>query len=227
MNGGQGGFATHYWDCCKPSCAWPDKPGSGPIESCDQNNNSFGGDYNQQSNCSGGGAFQCWGFHPRALNSRYAIGWAAFNSGQCGECYQLDFSGQSSSGYNDPGAASLAGKVMIVQVINTGGIAGNQFDLLVPGGGVGDFNACSTQWGGTDLGDQYGGWFTQCRNQNAGNNQGAVDCVKNKCNSNFSGKSDLLEGCLFWAEWAKVADNPSFNFAKVNCPSEITSVSKR
>ena len=35
---------------------------------------------------------------------------------------------------------SLNGKMMIVQVINNGGVGGDQFDLLIPGGGVGALN---------------------------------------------------------------------------------------
>ena len=51
---------------------------------------------------------------------------------------------------------SVAGKTMIVQILNIGGdVGGNQIDLLIPGGGVGAFNACSNQWGTSDLGAQY------------------------------------------------------------------------
>jgi hypothetical protein len=32
---------------------------------------------------------------------------------------------------------------MIVQIINNGGVGGDQLDLLIPGGGVGDFDGCS------------------------------------------------------------------------------------
>ncbi|MEI8634903.1 hypothetical protein P4S72_28405 [Vibrio sp. PP-XX7] len=42
----------------------------------------------------------------------------------------------------------MQGKTMIVQALNIGyDVSGGQFDLLVPGGGVGAFNACSAQWG--------------------------------------------------------------------------------
>ena len=51
---------------------------------------------------------------------------------------------------------------MVVQVINNGGVSNDQLDLLVPGGGVGALNACSTQWGTTDLGAQYGGFILGC-----------------------------------------------------------------
>jgi hypothetical protein len=52
---------------------------------------------------------------------------------------------------------------MIVKLTNTGSdVACNQFDLMIPGGGVGLFNACSRQWGTNDLGGQYGGFLAAC-----------------------------------------------------------------
>jgi len=217
----QDGHATHYWDCCKPSCAWPDQ---GSARSCDGNNNPIG-DPNTQSACAGGSAYQCWSMAPWSLSSTLAYGFAAHNDGSCGTCYQLEFTGTSSSGYDDPGSASLVGKVMIVQTLNRGGIGGGQFDLLIPGGGVGDFDACSSSWGTSDLGERYGGFFLACRNQNNGNLEAAKSCARSKCEQVFAGKADLLDGCLFWVDWANMADNPNFRYGQVNCPSEISSAS--
>ena len=45
-------------------------------------------------------------------------------------------------------STSIAGKKMIVQATNVGADVGEgQFDLAIPGGGVGLFNACTDQWG--------------------------------------------------------------------------------
>lgn len=42
---------------------------------------------------------------------------------------------------------------MIDKVTNAGGdVAGNQFNLMIPSGGVGMFSACSRQWGTNDSG---------------------------------------------------------------------------
>ena len=52
----------------------------------------------------------------------------------------------------------VAGKTMIVQSTNTGGDLGsNQFDLLMPGGGVGIFDGCSAEFGTALPGARYGG----------------------------------------------------------------------
>jgi hypothetical protein len=223
LQNGQDGHATHYWDCCKPSCAWPDQ---GSANSCTLENQSQG-NRDEQSGCFGGNAYQCWSMAPWAVSDTLAYGFAAFNAGSCGTCYQLEFTGTSSAGYDDPGAASIAHKIMIVQTVNRGGIAGSQFDLLVPGGGVGDFDACSRQWNAQgDLGERYGGFFLECRKQNG--DHGAIkQCARTKCESMFSegSEADLLAGCLFWVDWANVADNPNFKYGQVACPADISAVS--
>ncbi len=224
----QQGRATHYWDCCKPSCAWPDQ---GSAKSCTIDNQTHS-DPNVGSACSGGAqsgdAYQCWSMSPWAVSDTLAYGFAAFNEGSCGQCYQLEFTGVSSSGWDDPGSAAISNKIMIVQTLNRGGIDQGQFDLLVPGGGVGDFDACSTQWNATgNLGERYGGFFLECRNQNGGNHEGAKQCARNKCNEIFNedDQAELLAGCLFWVDWAHLADNPNFNYGPVECPEAISSVS--
>lgn len=35
---------------------------------------------------------------------------------------------------------------MIVQVVNSGGVSEGDFDIYTPAGGVGDFNACESQY---------------------------------------------------------------------------------
>jgi hypothetical protein len=107
---------------------------------------------------------------------------------------------------------------MIVQAINIGGdVDTHQFDLLIPGGGVGAFNGCSTQWGTADLGAQYGGFATTC-----GTN---VSCVTDRCNKTFAGKADLLAGCTWFTTWFNAANNPKIKYAEVACPQAITAKS--
>jgi hypothetical protein len=102
---------------------------------------------------------------------------------------------------------SIAGKSMIVQATNTGGDLGsNQFDISIPGGGVGIFNACTDQWNApsSGWGAQYGG------------------ISSNTC-STFP--KALQAGCGFRWDWFEGADNPEVEFERVECPAEIVAKS--
>lgn len=94
---------------------------------------------------------------------------------------------------------------MIVQATNTGDDVGEgQFDLAIPGGGVGQFNACTKQWGApaSGWGAQYGGLSSDTCNELP---------------------SALQDGCEFrFGDWFEGADNPDVDWKKVSCPKEIT-----
>lgn len=93
---------------------------------------------------------------------------------------------------------------MIVQATNTGGDLGsNQFDLAIPGGGVGIFNACTDEYNAppSGWGAQYGGISTD-----------TCDTFPDP----------LQAGCSFRFDWFEGADNPAVEFEQVACPSEIT-----
>jgi hypothetical protein len=217
---GSTGWLSRYWDCCKPACGWSGNVTSGsPVAACDQQNQSLGTVYTARSACdSGGTAYMCWGLVPWEVSSTLAYGFVAASGSTyvCGRCFQLQFTGTSYNG-SSSSTAGLSGKTMVVQVINNGGVGSNQFDLLVPGGGVGALNACSTQWGTTDLGAQYGGFLAGC--------SGNTTCVQQKCQTVFAGKPDLLAGCNWFLGWFGAADNPNVGFQQVACPSEITAKS--
>jgi len=185
--------------------------------------------YNEQSSCSGGGAFQCQDYAPWAVTSSLSYGFAATSSGDvCGRCFQIQFTGSSHNGGNDPGSAALKGKTMIVQALNIGyDVGGGQFDVLIPGGGVGAFNACSTQWGvsASELGAQYGGFLSQCKSQLGYSATSAQykACVKDRCQAIFAsrGLTELDAGCRWFADWYEAADNPSIVYKEVVCPAEL------
>lgn len=233
ITGGTNGYATRFWDCCKPHCAWTANVpgGTNPVTSCSQSNASLGSNYDVQSSCNGGGAYMCQGLAPWAVNDKLSYGYAATSSGDiCGRCYQLQFTGSSHNGGNDPGSQALNGKTMIVQAINVGSdVGGGQFDILTPGGGVGIYNACSTQWGvsAADLGAQYGGFLSACQSSSGGNYAAAKSCVAGKCSSVFGsrGLTSLQAGCSWFVDWYQAADNPSLVYKEVTCPPEITSKS--
>ncbi|KAG9021938.1 hypothetical protein FS837_006852, partial [Tulasnella sp. UAMH 9824] len=97
---------------------------------------------------------------------------------------------------------------LIVQASNTGGdVGGAQFDLMIPGGGVGAFpSGCQNQYGSlTGWGAQYGGVSSrdQCSNLPAA----------------------LQAGCQFRFDWFKGADNPNVNWEKVTCPATLAAKS--
>ncbi len=230
---GCNGYSTRYWDCCKPHCGWTANVSGGvsPLRTCNASDGSLGGDYNAQSGCNGGSAFMCHGMAPFAAGNRLAYGYAAV-SGRgdiCGRCFQLQFTGSSHNGGNDPGSAAIAGKTMIVQATNIGGdVGGGQFDILIPGGGVGAMNACTRQLGlsSGELGAQYGGLLTRCKEQVGGaDHQALKSCMSQRCTSVFEsrGLSELAAGCRWFVEWFEAADNPALVYKEIPCPQELTS----
>jgi hypothetical protein len=225
--GGSQGYTTRFWDCCKPSCAWPGNAGGkSPAKSCNKQNQSVGS--GDQSACSGGDAYACWDMAPWAVSDTKAFAFAAFNGGGCGTCYELTFTGQSNNSSGDAGAMGLCGKTLVVQVVNIGNITQGQFDLMIPGGGVGDFNACSNQWGvsGSALGEQYGGVMLSCQKKN-NEIEARKSCTKSACDSLFSSSnlSMLKAGCDWTVDWLNAADNPKVVYKQVTCPSDLTNKS--
>lgn len=229
---GCNGYATRYWDCCKAHCSWSGNVPSpvAALPSCSFNNSKIS-DLTVASSCDGGGAHMCWDQAPFAVSDTLSYGYAATSSGDvCGRCYQLEFTGSSYNAPGDPGSSALAGKTMIVQATNIGhDVGGGQFDILIPGGGVGAFNACGAQWGvsNSELGAQYGGFLAACKQQlgySASLSQYKA-CVTNRCNSVFGsrGLTQLQQACLWYVDWFQVADNPSLKYKEVACPAELTS----
>lgn len=127
------GSTTRYWDCCKPSCAWPGKGSlaQGPLGTCDINDQPLQDGGETPSGCEpGGGAFMCSSHSPWEVDENLAYGWAAVRiNGQtendwCCACYELTFT-----------SGPVSGKKMVVQATNTGGDLGeNHFDIAVRGG---------------------------------------------------------------------------------------------
>ena len=230
LQNGCAGFATRFWDCCKPHCGWSSNAPTGPLASCDRSDNSLGGNFDGANSCEGGPAFLCHSNAPWAVSDQLSYGYTAVaalaGSDICGKCYQLQFTGSSHNGGSDPGSALLAGKTMIVQAINIGGDVGSgQFDIAIPGGGVGAFNACSSQWGVTasQLGPSYGGFLAACKQQGISDHAGLKSCVMQKCTSVFSDKglTELADGCRWFVDWFQAADNPSLQYAEVACPNDL------
>lgn len=198
------GKTTRYWDCCKPSCSDPANTGavSKPVGTCQKDGTTPAGP-NDKSGCQGGNAFTCNSNQPFiSVNSTMAYGFAAASiqgmseKDRCCACFKIDFT-----------SGAVAGKSMVVQITNSGGDLGyNQFDLQIPGGGVGLFNGCSPQWN-APYPDAWGGKYGGVYNLN--------DCSQLP--------KQLQAGCQFrFQDFFQTSDNPTMNFQRVTCPVELT-----
>lgn len=121
----------------------------------------------------------------------------------------------------------MSGKKLIVMASNCGyDVAGGQFDILIPGGGVGAFDGC-TDLMGVDLGMRTGGLLYSCEIEVGYNDSEDVmytkrkECLVNLCKKTFTFSKDLLDGCLFLANWMEAAGNPVHNYKPVDCPNEL------
>lgn len=231
------GWASRYWDCCKPHCGWSSNAFGRPVPSCGASGTSTV-DSNTQSACSGGSATMCYSLVPwqDPNDPNLSYGYVATHTGSssCGRCFQFNFSGDSMHESGDPGSDVLAGKRMIVQEINVGGDVGGgsvrQFDLLVPGGGVGLYDACTAQWGiqasnqqerYEQLGEQYGGFLGRCGKMYSSLAQ-RQQCVLSMCENAFGESEELMRGCRWFTGWYGAANNPTFKWKQVACPAALT-----
>ncbi|CAF3091018.1 unnamed protein product [Rotaria sp. Silwood2] len=200
VNASVAGVTTRYWDCCKASCAWPGKAQvTNHVKTCASDGVTVI-DPNVQSGCNGGNAYMCNNQQPWSVNATLAYGYAAANiaglseATWCCACYSLQFT-----------SGPVIGKQLVVQVTNTGGDLGNNhFDLQMPGGGVGIFNGCISQFPGSySWGTQYGGVRQRS------------DCAKLP--------AVIQAGCYWRFDWFMNADNPTMIFRQVPCPTALTS----
>ena len=203
--GNSTGATTQYWDACKPSCSWGGKGGK-QANSCSITGSNIGHNDMDKSACDGGNAFACMFQAPWKVGN-VSFGYVAVNDGACGDCFQLDFPN---------------GEVMVVMKSNIGNING-KFDIMIPGGGVGDFDALTKQVQNSgisnpNMGERYGGFRLACKND--------VSCVRDRCNSVFANLPDLKAGCLWYVNTLGTNnasfDNPSVKYQSVTCPKELT-----
>jgi len=221
--GGQQGWATRYWDCCMPSCAWNENSGGNPTKTCDAKGKNFvqGG----QNICAGGQNTTCTSQIPIIASDKVAYAFAATHAsgGKCGKCFALTFTG---SGKYETKAnhQALAGKTLVVMASNIGGdVDGNQFDVMIPGGGLGQFDGCG-QMGWGNQGEKFGGLLSNCENE-VGYDGDLLnkrkECLSRKCNEVFKNDEQAKEGCMFLATWMEAAGNPNFESKEVECPQAL------
>ena len=171
-------------------------------------------DANSKSICNGGGgagvAYTCVEQMPFEENG-VLFAFAASNEPFCCSCYELTLT-----------TTALQGRKLIVQVTNRGGPAKN-FDILIPGGGFGDFNGCASNPGDpaypndNSNGDPqfsapYRAW---------GARFGGVSSIAD-CDSM---PAEVRPGCLFRFNEYQGADNPRADYRRVQCPDQLTAIS--
>jgi len=260
------GWASRYWDGCKPHCSGLEHIGNPKpwaiAKICNINNEEistyykhpdwneyYAGYLGTKSSCEppGGPAYTCWDMAPIAVNDSLAYGFAAINSEkvECGACYQLEFDGYWAGhpGIQRPTHVAVKGKTMIVMVSNTGGVETDQFDIMIPGGGTGDFDSFTKQLGMKETDwksgveeTTFGGLLNNCLNQGInivlkdsirdGSHRANLaqwqECLRIECNRVFGKKNEtLLKGCLWHADWFMAVDNPTLLYKKVDCPKYL------
>ena len=210
------GYATRYWDSCKPHCAWKGK--GGPVARTCNVDGQTTASPDDASVCDGGNAGTCFDQTPQIVNDTIAYAFAATPGGgsDCGKCYMLTFKGTGASATSTPTDdhhRKIKGKHLIVMSSNVGyDVSHNQFDLMIPGGGPGAFNGCG-KMGISCAGAQYGGFLTTCNYKK--------DCLIDMCNKEYGNNTSLKNGCLFLANWMDAANNPEVDFVEVECPQAL------
>lgn len=213
------GYATRYWDSCKPHCSWSGN--SNPLaKTCHADGSLAGQD--ETSVCDAGGtAGTCLSQIPMVINDNLAYAFAATPGGgnDCGKCYMLTFNGTGKYVTNGR-TQSLSGKKLVVISSNIGyDVAGGQFDIMIPGGGVGAFDGCS-RMGLSCAGAQYGGLLSSCEDQ-GGSDEAIKQCLISSCEREYANNAQAQAGCLFLANWMGAAGNPNHTYVQVECPSEL------
>ena len=225
ISGGKSGsgFASRYWDCCKPHCSRPEHAHGNYSKQCTNKGTTTSTDWGAQSICSGGSMMTCTSQIPIVIDDSLAYAFAAVpaaDGGSCGKCFALEFTGKGKY-ETKKSHTNLKGKILVVMATNVGSdVQQGQFDVMIPGGGVGLFNGCASMgWG--NMGEQYGGLLSTCEKQYVNNITKRKECLIESCGKTFSSDAKAKEGCLFLANWMLAAGNPMHTYKEVECPAEL------
>ena len=239
-----GPYMTHYWDCCKPSCAWR-APNNLLVKSCDKTGNDVvspdkgnvcvNSPESSSGMCKGISKNNKKGQYPwidtdengkKVLYGYGAIGGDPKKDNNCGKCYEVTF-------YN----ARNIDKA-IIMVTNGGDSTGQNVDLAVPGGGFGEFNGCKnySNWKNLYLPDgpcASNPNTPPSKTPNCSQYGGPHD--ESYCDSMFSDDPEANKSCkdILWGVFGQVgctndSGYPANLFIKekkeITCPSKLTSV---
>ena len=174
-------------------------------------------------------AFTCTDMAPVAVNDTLAYGFAAGYSEKellCGKCFHIQFTGESEFTETST-TPSIKGKHMVVMILAQGSDGkSTQVDLMIPGSGNGAYDVLpqmvpndNTKWG-----EPYGGFAVECYNKFGYDNskpQDIQECIREKCKVAFDGEDNLLDGCLWSADWFYGANMPKHKLEEVECPQYL------
>jgi len=217
-----GAAMTHYWDGCRPSCAV-----TGVTPACDSTGEHPITGAVPGSICDAGtpnGPATCKSQYPQIIGG-VLYGYAAQSGAtaadiNCGVCYKLTINGR--------GGVSSA----IVQVTNAGDSQTGNFDLLVPGGGLGENTIGVSQYAGWNVCTNNGG-PCECGSSVSRNSE----CTpyggfnhESYCDSAFPGDALASKACheVLWNIFPQMGCNqddgyvPNMdisNSEEVTCPS--------
>ena len=177
-------------------------------------------------------SFVCLDQFPYAVNDTLAYAFTA--SGQCGKCYQLQFTGEFHYDGNGPRAPhrALKGKTLIV-MNNNHGVEDGSFDIMIPGGGVGNYPEGISIHSGVPrefLGESSGGLLATVWQQDQGGMperytlEQTQEFLRKRCKAAFDRPNvnpAWLRGCLWHADWLMAADNPEALYKEVECPKYL------
>jgi hypothetical protein len=235
-DGVKNGYTSRYWDGCRPHCAQTQEQQPDltyPSKTCAKDGYTKLPTGTANACQENGPAYACFDQAPHVVNDTLAYAFAAVPGSQqsayCGKCFQIQFDGGHKYEATDdhPAFKAIKGKTLIVMATNIGhDVSGGQFDVQIPGGGVGAFNALSQQLDISDnalLGETFGGLLSNCE-QTMGWQPEAIaqypSCITEKCHALFEDPT-LLEGCLFMADWYEAAGNPTMLYKEVECPAYL------
>ena len=226
------GYITRHWNCCKPFCSSTQNAGvSNEARQCDANMNIIT-DKHAVSICEGGPSTMCLSQIPFTIEGCNNMGFAfaAFSGrNNCGKCFLLEFTGKGKDVQRNH-YKLLKPKKLIVMVLNLDYTDENEenqpFTIMIPGGGTGNPNRCSSVLG-DNLGVPYGGLLGECAEEIGYDPDDNIiytkrkECLIQKCNDVFSNITEAREGCLFLANFFEVASDPLHNYKEIECPQVL------
>ena len=225
------GWAERYWDCCKPICTtkeYAEYGGTHTTRICHVDTMGLWHDYTARDLCLAGSATTCLSHIPFKVEGCDDVGFMTAavpgNDAVCGKCYLLTFTGYGKY-ENRMSQWKLKGKKLVVLATNLSyDSTGTVWRFLAPGMGVGVFTGCAYVFKGVDLGDEDGGYISDCMKQigyelpDEQIYKKRKECVVKKCKENFKGHQKGLSGCLFMANFMDAAPEPWFTYHQIECP---------